>query len=94
MAIDVRIPEVMRELTGGETEVASQAATVEGLIGDLDSRFPGLRDRLLDGSGLRRYINVYVNARDIRYGDSLATELSDGDVVWILPTSSGGMAAR
>jgi MoaD family protein len=94
MPVQVRIPAVMQELTGGETEVASQAATVDWLIDDLDSRFPGMHDRLLDGSGLRRYINVYVNARDIRYGNSLATELSDGDVVWILPTSSGGMAAR
>lgn len=94
MPVQVRIPAVMLDLTGGEAEVTTKPATVEGLIGDLDSRFPGMAERLTDESGLRRYVNVYVNAHDIRYGQGLATELGDGDVVWILPTSSGGMAAR
>lgn len=92
--VAVRIPGVLLALTDHQPQVTVDAPTLATLIDALDARCPGMRERLLDESGLRRYINVYVNARDVRYGQGLATELGERDVVWILPTSSGGMAAR
>ena len=38
-----------------------------------------LRDRLSDGDGgLRRFVNVYVDGEDIRFGDGLDTPVDDG----------------
>lgn len=89
--VAVRIPELLTQECGGLSEVSLDAATVDDVITGLDTAHPGMRERLIDDSGLRRYWAVYVNGRDIRLGSSLATELAPGDVVWILPTSSGGM---
>lgn len=94
MPVQVRIPGVLQGLTLGAPEVVAPAGTLAALIDDLEARFPGMRDRLLDDSGLRRYLNIYVNGRNVRLGESLRTVLNEGDAVWILPTSSGGMAAR
>lgn len=93
MPVQVRIPAALADLTAGERSASAEAGTVAGLLAALDSRYPGLQARLLDASGLRRYVSICVNGHDIRYGDSLDTSLRDGDAVWILPTSSGGMAA-
>jgi molybdopterin synthase sulfur carrier subunit len=61
------------------------------VIGDLESQFPGLRERLVDESGeLRRFINIYVNQEDIRFLDNQATTLKDGDEVAIVPAIAGG----
>jgi sulfur-carrier protein len=87
----VRIPELLRELTGGRDQVAIDAASAADLIEALDRTFPGFADRLLDDSGLRRYWCVYVNGRDTRFGEGIQTSVEATDVVWILPTSSGGM---
>jgi molybdopterin synthase sulfur carrier subunit len=61
------------------------------MIEVLDQQYPGLAARLLDSSGLRRYLNVYVGAHDVRFGDGLATTIPHGERVTILPASSGGM---
>lgn len=89
--VSVRIPDVLKSLVGGSTVVKGSGETVGALIADLDSRYPGLAARLLDESGLRRYINVYVGPDDIRFVDGLDTCVTDGQTVLILPASSGGM---
>ncbi len=90
MAIEVRIPTILRTYTGGEKAVDAQGATLSALIDDLEANHPGLADRLLENGELRRFINVYVNDEDVRFEGSLAKELSDGDVVVILPAVAGG----
>lgn len=94
MSVHVRIPEFLRSHVSGSQTISASGADVGALIADLDAQFPGLAGRLVDESGLRRYINVYINGRDIRFGAGIATAVADGDSVWILPASSGGMAAR
>ena len=91
MAIEVRIPTILRGHTGGEKAVEGQGQTLDGLFGDLEGRHPGLRARLVaeDGS-LNRFVNVYLNDEDVRFLGGLQTPVSDGDQVTILPAVAGG----
>lgn len=90
MAIEVRIPTILRSYTGGAKTVDADGATLGALIDDLESRHPGLRDRLVDQAGLRRFINVYCNDEDVRFLGGLDTPLADGDSVTVLPAVAGG----
>jgi molybdopterin converting factor small subunit len=91
MAIEVRIPTILRSYTGGEKAVDGTGGTLAELFDDLDSRYTGLRGRLVDDSGaLRRFVNVYLNDEDVRFMSGLDTSLSDGDTVTVLPAVAGG----
>lgn len=86
----VRIPAALRTLTAGADEVKANGATVGEVIDDLDRRHPGLKDRLLDDKGVRRFINIYVGEEDVRFTGGLATEIHDGDSISIVPAIAGG----
>lgn len=90
MAVEVRIPTILRQYTGGAKAVEGSGATLSALIDDLESRHPGLRDRLLDDGALRRFVNVYLNDEDVRFLDGTNTTVSDGDSVTVLPAVAGG----
>ena len=90
MAIEVRIPTILRTYTGGAKAVEGSGTTLEELFGDLDNRYGGLRERLQDESGLRRFVNVYLNDEDVRFLGGLATPVKDGDTVTVLPAVAGG----
>ena len=90
MAVEVSIPTILRSYTDGAKSVAASGASLADLFSDLDARFPGLRDRLVDESGLRRFVNVYLNDEDVRFLSGLDSKLSDGDQVTILPAVAGG----
>jgi molybdopterin synthase sulfur carrier subunit len=90
MAIEVRIPTILRTYTDGAKAVPAEGASLAELIDDLESSHPGLKDRLIDGSDLRRFVNVYVNDEDVRFTGGLETTLSDGDQVVVLPAVAGG----
>jgi molybdopterin converting factor small subunit len=90
MAVEVRIPTILRTYTGGEKAVNGDGATLAALIDDLEERHSGLKGRLVEGSDLRRFVNVYVNDEDVRFTGGLDTMLGDGDQVVILPAVAGG----
>jgi len=91
MAIEVRIPTILRTYTGGEKVVEGKGDTLEDLIEDLESRHAGLKGRLITEEGkLHRFVNVYVNDEDVRFLGSLETPLKDGDSVTVLPAVAGG----
>jgi len=94
MAIEVRIPTILRTYTGGEKAVSGSGASLAELIDDLEANHPGIRERLLedkDGSDdLRRFVNVYVNDEDVRFLGGLEAPVSDGDQVVVLPAVAGG----
>ena len=90
MAIEVRIPTILRSYTGGEKAVTGDGTQLGELIDDLDAHHPGLKDRLLEGGDLRRFVNVYVNDEDVRFIGGLEAELNDGDQVVVLPAVAGG----
>ena len=91
MAIEVRIPTILRSYTGGAKTVEGSGDTLADLINDLDARHAGIRGRLITGEGtLHRFVNIYVNDEDVRFLGALDAKLSDGDAVTILPAVAGG----
>jgi sulfur-carrier protein len=91
MAVEVRIPTILRKHTDGEKAVSADGDTVRDLIGDLDRRYPGIAGSLLtDDGSLHRFVNLYVNDEDVRFLGALDAKLADGDVVAILPAVAGG----
>jgi sulfur-carrier protein len=90
MAVEVRIPTILRSYTAGAKAVDGGGATLREVIDSVESGFPGIKDRLVDGEDLRRFINVYVNDEDVRFIDGLDTAVADGDVVVVLPAVAGG----
>jgi molybdopterin converting factor small subunit len=90
MAIEVRIPTILRTYTGGEKAVDGDGASLSALIDDLEANHPGLKDRLIENGELRRFVNVYINDEDVRFIGSLEAELADGDQVVVLPAVAGG----
>ena len=91
MAIEVKIPTILRNYTSGAKSVEGKGDTLSALFDDLDSTHPGLKGRLVTGDGgLHRFVNVYVNDEDVRFTGSLETVLKDGDSVTILPAVAGG----
>ncbi|WP_431036299.1 MoaD/ThiS family protein [Streptomyces sp. P6-2-1] len=90
MAIEVRIPTILRTYTDGAKAVEGSGDTLAELFADLDSRHVGIQERIVDDGKLRRFVNVYLNDEDVRFLDGISTKLSDGDSVTILPAVAGG----
>jgi molybdopterin synthase sulfur carrier subunit len=91
MAQKVRIPTPLRKLTNNEEVVEVSAKTIGDAFAELQTRYPGIKDRLLDDSGsVRRFVNVYVNEEDIRFLQNQQTTLKDGDEISIIPAIAGG----
>lgn len=90
MAITVRIPTPLRSLTGGKESVQVEGKSVRDLVDSLEAAHPGMKDRLMDDKGVRRFVNLYVGDEDIRFLDGLETELKDGEEVSIVPAIAGG----
>jgi molybdopterin synthase sulfur carrier subunit len=94
MAIEVRIPTILRSYTGGAKAVEGAGDTLADLLTDLDGKYAGLRGRLITEDGaLHRFVNVYVNDEDVRFLGGLDAKLGDGDNVTILPAVAGGALA-
>jgi molybdopterin converting factor small subunit len=94
MAVEVRIPTILRTYTNGEKSVPGEGGTLSEVIDHLEGNHPGIKERLLDGengtSDLRRFVNVYVNDEDVRFTGGLDTSVADGDQVVVLPAVAGG----
>jgi molybdopterin synthase sulfur carrier subunit len=91
MAVQVKLPTIMRKHTGGEAQVEGAGSTIREVLADLESRYEGLtRNVVTEDGALHRFVNVYVNDEDIRYLGAMETEVKDGDTVAILPAVAGG----
>ena len=87
----VRIPTPLRKLTNNEEVVEVNSATIGDAITELQSRYPGIKERLVDEKGeVRRFVNVYVNEEDIRFLQNQSTPLKEGDEISIIPAIAGG----
>jgi molybdopterin synthase sulfur carrier subunit len=93
MAIQVRIPTILRTYTDGERVVDGAGATVIELIDKLEADHPGIKERLVENGEVRRFVNIYVNDEDIRFTGNLETPVADGNTVVILPAVAGGASA-
>jgi MoaD family protein len=91
VAVEVRIPTVLRKFTRGDAVVELEPGTIADLIDQLEGRYPGMKQQLTTDDGdLHRFVNVYVNDEDARYLEKLDTKVSDGDKVALLPSVAGG----
>lgn len=88
--VTVRLSGSLRDLAGGAADLPASGATVALVLDDLGQRYPGLRDRVLGSKGVRRFLNIYVGAEDIRFLDGLATPLRGGESISIIPAFAGG----
>jgi molybdopterin synthase sulfur carrier subunit len=87
----IRIPTPLRKLTNNEEVIEVSADTIGGAIAELQKRFPGIKERLVDETGaIRRFVNVYVNEEDIRFLQNQETALKEGDEISIIPAIAGG----
>ena len=84
----VRLPALFASLfPTAERRVELSVETVDEMIGALDARWPGMRDRLCDSSpAIRRHINIFVDGQRV----TLDTRLAPGSDVFILTAISGG----
>jgi sulfur-carrier protein len=90
MTVTVRIPTPLRTLTGGEDQVKITGSNVQAVIDNLEAKHPGIKERLVDDKGVRRFVNLYLGDEDIRFLDGLETQLKDGDELSIVPAIAGG----
>lgn len=92
-AVTVRLPAVLADVAGGSRVLSIDPvpADVASLLDALAGSHPALERRIRDESGaLRRFVNVYVGDDDVRGTGGLATPLSPGAEVWVLPSVAGG----
>lgn len=91
MAVIVRIPTPLRRLTQNLAEVETDGANIETIIENLDTNYPGMKERICDDEGnIRRFVNIYLNDEDIRFLDGKATSVEDGAEISIIPAIAGG----
>jgi molybdopterin synthase sulfur carrier subunit len=91
MAATVRIPTPLRKLTNEQESVEVESATIGAAVEELEGKFPGIKERIVDEEGeIRRFVNVYVNEEDIRFLENQDTPLKEGDDVSIIPAIAGG----
>lgn len=89
--VTVRIPAQIRRLYGAAAREQLQAADIAGLVRALDSRYPGMGERLMEPDGqVRRWVNIFVNGEDIRVANGPDTPLQPDDEVHIVPSVAGG----
>lgn len=91
MAILVRIPTPLRRLADNQTTVEAEGGSVWEIVLDLDSKYPGIQEKLYDGEDQRRFVNIYLNEEDIRFLDGKDTPVKDGDQLSIIPAIAGGI---
>ena len=93
MAVIIYIPAYLQPFTGGRARVAvtASATTVGEALAALWAAYPGVRDRVVNEQGeVREHVNVFAGSESIRFTGGLATPVSDGSEISIIPAVSGG----
>ncbi len=90
MAATIRIPTPLRVHTLGKDEVTANGGTIAEVIEDLEAHYPGIKTKLVDAKGVRRFVNIFAGDEDIRFLEGLATKVTDGLEISIIPAIAGG----
>ncbi len=90
MSVTVLIPAPFQNITGNKEKIECSSGSILNIINQLDSAFPGIAEKLIEHGSIRRYINIYINDKDIRFLLNENTVAKDGDEVMILPAISEG----
>ncbi len=84
-------PTTLRRFTNGQSKVEVEGQDVAELVEQLEANYPGFRTRLLDKKGnVKRFVNIFVNDKDIRTLQGQETPLQENDEISIIPAMSGG----
>ncbi|MEK7847688.1 MAG: ubiquitin-like small modifier protein 1 [Chloroflexota bacterium] len=95
MAVEVRVPSLLRSLVGGAKSIPASGMTVGQVLDDVESRYPGFRARVIDSNGtVKQFVTIFINGEDARYMQNLDTPVQDGDQLSILPAVAGGGIVR
>ena len=87
----IRLPSVLRQAANGERAIEVEGSTIGDAVRALVGRHPALASQLLTAEGdLHRFVNVYLNGRDVRYLAGLATPVEARDEIRLLPAIAGG----
>ncbi|MBL06538.1 MAG: molybdopterin synthase sulfur carrier subunit [Chloroflexi bacterium] len=86
----VKIPTPLRSLTDNKTSVEIDGEKIINILENLDQKFPGVIEKIMENNSLKHFVNIYINGEDIRYLDSLNTEVSESDEIAIVPAVAGG----
>lgn len=90
-SVTVRLPGVVASWTDGASAVTMPAGTVQTVLEQLVSQHPQLGGRVMDEDGtVPRWINVFIDGADVRTLDGLATPVSPGAVMTVVPAVAGG----
>ena len=87
----VRVPTPLRRVTNGQSTVEVSGATVGEGLDNLEKKFPGIKERIVDPSGaLHRFVNIYINGEDVRFMQGMETKVKATDEISIVPAVAGG----
>jgi uncharacterized protein (TIGR00369 family) len=92
VSVTVLVPSALRtEVAGAKSVSVDAAGTLGAVLAEVERQWPRLGRRLRDEQGqLRRYVNVYVDGEDCRGLAGLATPVTDGAEIQVLPSVAGG----
>jgi adenylyltransferase/sulfurtransferase len=90
--VKIIFPSIITKVTNGEKETQVSASTVEDALNQLTLKYgDSFKNRIFDVSGNpKRFLNLYVNGKNIRFLNNLATPVTDDDEMTILPSITGG----
>ena len=93
MPVTFLIPGGLREFTAGHSrvEIEHSSTTLADALAALCTLYPGVRDRITTEQGqVREHINIFIGDENVRYMGGLASPLSAGVEISIVPAVSGG----
>jgi sulfur-carrier protein len=90
MTVKIKLHQYYQEMAGGKEVVEAEGATIAELFDDLEKRYPGIKEHLVDKRGkLQGFVEVFVNS-EIVYPERTGDRVKDGDEVEILTIVAGG----
>jgi molybdopterin synthase sulfur carrier subunit len=97
MPVTFHIPGALREFTAGRSkvEIETSPATLVDALAALWTLYPGVRDRIATEQGqVREHVNIFIGDENVRYTGGLASPVSAGSEISIVPAVSGGSFQR
>lgn len=90
MPITLHVPTILQTLTNNQKKIDVTGKNIFDVINNVESRYPGFKDRIIADGKVHRFMNIYLNDDDIRFSNNLETIVSDKDLITILPAVAGG----
>ena len=90
--VTITFPSILLNITHQEKSVCLSATTVREAFTQLTSRYgEPFKRKLLDNSGQpKRFLNIYLNGKNITFIDNFESQLQEKDELTILPSVTGG----